>query len=138
MALSLTHSHSLPLFLSAAVAAAALNTGSGSMLHAADIPGADPTGKTDSAAALNRAVRAACDASATGRRGAVAPVGVVLDLGAGLFRLDNPLIIDGTVNCSGPVRVRDGTLVAGTLDPTRFLVEATNRNFNRPTGARPA
>ena len=52
-----------------------------------------------------------------------------------MYRLDSPLLIDRSVNCTGPVTVRGGTLLAGPgLASDRFLVEATFRNFLRPTG----
>ena len=45
------------------------------------------------------------------------------------------MVIDRSVNCSGPIRVVGGTLVAGNgFDTGRFLVEAVNRNFKRNTG----
>lgn len=51
------------------------------------------------------------------------------------YRLDSPLRIDSTVNCTGPLRVRGGTLLAGSgLGQDRFLVEAVHRNFDRVIG----
>lgn len=45
------------------------------------------------------------------------------------------MVIDHTINCTGPVRVIGGTLAAGEgFDPARFLVEATHRNYDRGIG----
>eukprot|EP01045_Picozoa_sp_COSAG04_P047457 COSAG04_NODE_17721_length_461_cov_0.555249_1_plen_56_part_01 len=44
-------------------------------------PGSDPTGRTDSSAALNAAVRALCEATAE----APAPRDAVLDLAGGVY-----------------------------------------------------
>ena len=94
--------------------------------HAA-IPGADPTGRTDSSAALNAAIRSLCNVTAAGAAvpvllggggaallpAVVAPRDAVLDLAGGVYRLDAPLAVDSSVRCTGMLRVRDGTLLAG-------------------------
>lgn len=104
-----------------------------SSTHNNAIPGADPTGQRDSSTALNAWLRALCGKEPKGSR--VAPTERVLDLSDGLYLLDAPLLIDSTVNCTGPLRVRGGTLLAGPqLGDDRFLVEAVHRNFDRVVG----
>ena len=73
------------------------------------IPGADPTGSVDSAAALNRAVRALCNATAAAP---AVPRDAVLDLDNGVCLLSAPIGIDRTVHCSGVLRIVSGTLLA--------------------------
>ena len=102
------------------------------------IPGADPTGQRDSSAALNAALRELCrdeNPHAIHPRMERAPVERVLDLSSGVFRLDTPLAFDSTVTCTGPVRVRGGTLLAGPALPhDRFLVEAVGYIGQRLVG----
>eukprot|EP00937_MAST-01D_sp_MAST-1D-sp2_P005467 g5467.t1 len=96
----------------------------GSIPNAGSIPGADPSGRFDSSAALNTAVRSLCNATAAAAATAVgasagaaltimAPRDAVLDLAGGVYRMDAPLVIDSTVRCSGKLRVRGGTILAG-------------------------
>jgi hypothetical protein len=95
------------------------------------IPGADPSGKRDSSAALNDWLRMLCADPGTH----AAPGQRILDLEAGTYRLDEPLVIDSSVNCTGPLRVRGGTLLAGVgLAEDRFLVEDVHRNYDRVIG----
>lgn len=85
----------------------------------ASIPGADPTGRVDSSAALNAAIRSLCNGTvfleANVNTYAVPSIArsVVLDLEGGVYRMDAPLAVDRTVRCTGKLRVRDGTLLAG-------------------------
>lgn len=84
------------------------------------IPGADPTGQNDSSIALNLYVRALCAAAAPLQE-------VALDLGFGVYRMDEALAINSSVSgCSGTLRIRSGTLLAGPPLGTRgnhsFLV----------------
>ena len=78
--------------------------------HAAEPPppGSDPTGRTDSSAALNAAVRALCEATAA----APAPRDAVLDLAGGVYLMDAPLAVNSSLRCSGMLRIRSGTLLA--------------------------
>ena len=105
---------------------------------AATIPGTDPTGAKDSSKALNAYIRQLCaednplniDAHAVR-----APRVVVVDLSSGIYRLDSPLIFDRNVSCTGPILVREGTLLAGTtLGFDRFLVEAVEYIGERLVG----
>lgn len=92
----------------------------------AEIPGTDPTGEKDSSPALNAYLRKLCNGtdlpSGPRPRG---PGMRDLNLESGIYRMDSPLVIDSTVRCHGPVRVRDGTLLAGPgFGDDRFLVES--------------
>ena len=94
------------------------------------IPGADPSGHLDSSSALNAAVRSLCNATAFAAPTAavasavvgspalaappiIVPRDAVLDLAGGVYRMDAPLVVDRTVQCTGKLRVRGGTLLAG-------------------------
>ena len=89
------------------------------------IPGADPTGRNDSSAALNTAIRSMCNATAgtamVDGSAMLLPVArdAVLDLSGGVYRLDAPLAVDSGVRCTGMLRVRGGTLLAGEALGTR-------------------
>eukprot|EP00041_Stephanoeca_diplocostata_P015989 m.310998 g.310998 ORF g.310998 m.310998 type:complete len:358 (+) comp20216_c0_seq13:110-1183(+) len=82
------------------------------------IPGADPTGVNDSSAALNRAIRNICNATAMHTESSTllgvdrVPRDAVLDLGGGIFRLNAPIAVDDTVVCTGVLRIMRGTLLA--------------------------
>ena len=85
----------------------------------ATIPGADPTGRNDSSGALNTAIRSLCNTTTAAVLvgGGAMPLPVardaVLDLEGGVYRLDAPLAVDSSVRCTGMLRVRGGTLLAG-------------------------
>ena len=72
----------------------------------AAIPNADPTGKLDSAPALNAFLRARCSCDAA------VCADAVVDLDGGMYRMAAPLAIDSTVVCAGKIRIRGGTLLA--------------------------
>ena len=134
---------------------------SATRITATRIAGADPTGATDSSAALNAYIYAACAATnvndnvaigaaaVTGNVGsssegggsggsgvngggirlgglAAVPVDAVLDLAGGVYRMDAPLAINSTLNCSGKLYVRGGTLLAG---PGLLAQATTNMSF---------
>lgn len=102
------------------------------------IPGADPTGQQDSSPAINAELRKQCAASyaesasygtiPTGKYGALAvvPVDVTLDLSDGKYRMDSPLVINGTVACTGTIVIEDGTFLAGpslgSLGNSSFII----------------
>ena len=110
------------LLLAAACAAA---SGSGSAEQqlpaaAAGPPGSDPTGQTDSSAALNAAIRTLCEATADGP----APRDAVLDLAGGIYRMDAPLAVNSSLRCSGMLRIKSGTLLASAA-----LAQLGNHSF---------
>ena len=70
------------------------------------IPNADPTGKTDSSAALNAYLRGRCTCDAA------VCADAVVDLDGGVYRMAAPLAIDSTVAYEGKIRIRGGTLLA--------------------------
>jgi hypothetical protein len=59
----------------------------------------------DDALALNQKLRGLCNAN-------VRYVDTELDLGGKLWQMGSPLLIDHTLNCSGMIRIRHGTLLA--------------------------
>jgi hypothetical protein len=82
-------------------------TAHGRMLLRSAPPGADPTGVNDSSVSLNKEIRRLC-------ANALPWQNVELNLGNGIFRLDEALTINSSViGCSGKLRISDGTLVAG-------------------------
>ena len=87
--------------------------------------GADPTGRTDSTAALIAAMAALTNTSAHADDPMADCIvnlgGATLDLGGGEFLISAPLVIPPHV---GNVRIRGGTLRASpTFPPDRFLIE---------------
>lgn len=85
----------------------------------ASIPKADPTGHKDSSRALNEYIRSRCSTttalcgSATIGK-CMAPVGAIVDLEGGIYRLDAPIEVNSSLQCSGVLRIRNGTLLAGS------------------------
>lgn len=92
------------------------------------IPGADPTGRNDSSAALSAYVVAQCRASVhvSTAEPWMLPQNVDVDLAGGVYRMDAPLSINGSAPCSGTLRIHDGTLLAG---PGLAAYAATNESF---------
>ena len=77
-------------------------------------PPGDPTGQRDSAAALNAELRRLCNDGApvlSGLEGI--PRDVTLDLRGGVFRLDSPLVVNSSLQCTGVLHIMGGTLFAG-------------------------
>ena len=106
---------------------------------AVPIPGADPTGVRDSSAALNAHLQALCAGGPQPPKGQcrldVMPVERVLDLDSGVYRMESPLRFGRNLTCSGPVRVRGGTLLAGAgIGDGGFLVEAVDYIGQRKVG----
>ena len=95
--------------------------------------GADPTGKTDSAAAFAAAMTAVLSrASGNMSDGILDLGGVVMDLQGGDFLLSSPLTVPQFV---GNMRIIDGTLRATPNFPAdRYVLEIGSRPCNTPSG----
>jgi hypothetical protein len=94
------------LLHSPAAAAAAPIMGLSCLLTALALGGASHVAPVkDDAPALNQKLRGLCNDE-------VRYVDTELDLGGKLWRMGSPLLIDHTLNCSGMIRIRHGTLLA--------------------------